>query len=371
MKRKLLSLGLFFVLIMMFSYARNYHECKVKLQYQIDSAFKNRAITWGDTMMEIKGLNHWGRFHSDAYIKKQKTRIISIDDTIEIARKYYYPNEYNEYCKRNAETILVLSNNFDICIADSMFSDLMKILNIDAKTNVELHVKDLSQMFPSGDTMCIDVPVDEILSAQKIDDGFVVGPVGIGICNHALLYGFVDIPASEIISKMNKLDSIQKIIIFFFILYAFVWYVYRKYSPLFFAYKKNVWLVGNTCVDLNKNVVYLWSGDCKPIVGNRVVLIRLLLESAPVYKLVKEDVCQKIWKRNAKDGQALYNVAISEIRTSFVAEDPALELKSTPKEGTELIIDKSKVKKWRWVHFVPILIFASIKKKSAAEMSSK
>lgn len=371
MKRKWVFLGLFFVLIMMFSYCINYHVCRKYLQTKVDLAFQEEVLAWGDTIFEKKGFPQWGRYHSNAYNNKKRTRIAFNNDTIEIARRYYYPEDYNEYCRICSETSLLLTDNYDIGIADSLFEGLIKRLDIDAEVGVELHVKDLCQMFPSGDTMCIDVPVAKILSEQNINDGFVVGPVGIGICNHALLYGFVDIPTSEIISKMNKLDSIQKIIIFLFILYVFVWYVYLKYSPLFLAYKKNVWLVGNTCIDLNKNVVYLWSGVCKPIVGNRVVLIKLLLETAPAYKLVKEDVCQKIWKRNAKDGQSLYNVAISEIRTSFVAEDPALELKSAPREGTELIIDKSKVKKWRWAHFVPIIIFASIKKKSATEMSSK
>lgn len=371
MKRKMVFLGLFFVLIMMCSYTINYHVCRENLQNKVDLAFQKEVLGWGDTINQKKGFPHWGRHHSSAYINKKRTRIVFDNETIDVARKYYYPEDYNEYCRTNSETALILTGNFDTSIVDSLFKDLMERLGIDAEVGVELHVKDLRQMFPSGDTMCIDVPVTEILSEQKINGGFVAGPVGIGICNHALLYGFVDIPSSEIISKMNKLGTIQKIIIFLFILYVFVWYVYRKYSPLFFAYKKNVWLVGNTCIDLNRNVVYLWSGVCKPIAGNRVALIKLLLEAAPVYKLVKEDVCQKIWKRNAKDGQALYNVAISEIRTSFVAEDPALELKSAPREGTELIIDKSKVKKWRWVHFVPIIIFASIKKKSTTEMSSK
>lgn len=371
MKRKILSLGLFFVLVMLFSYSINFHVCKKSLQSNVDFAFHTEVYGWGDSITKLKSLPYSRRYHSNAYVNKKRTRIIIDGDTIEIPRRYYYPVDYSEYCRRNIETALILTDNFDTNIVDSLFDGVMRRLNIKAKVAVELHVKDLRQMFPASDTMCIDVPVTEILSKQKINGGFVAGPVGIGICNHALLYGIVDIPSSEIISKMNKLGTIQKIIISLFILYVFVWYVYRKYSPLFFAYKKNVWLVGNTCIDLNRNVVYLWSGVCKPIAGNRVLLIKLLLETAPVYKLVKEDVCQKIWKRNAKDGQALYNVAISEIRTSFVAEDPALELKSTPREGTELIIYKSKVKKWRWVHFVPILIFASIKKKSAVEIPSK
>ena len=364
MKRKFAFWGLFLVLIMIFSYSINYHACKKSLQYKVALAFQKEVPNWGDTINKKKGIPHWGRHSSNAYHNKKRTRIVFDNDTIDIARKYYYPEDYNEYCRINSETSLLLIDSYDISIADSLFHGLMRKLDIDGEAAVELHVKDLRKMFPTVDTMCIDIPIDKILSEKKINDGFIVGPVGIGICDHALLYGSVDIPTKEILMKMNKLDGVQKIIILLFILFLFVWYIYIKYSPLYLSYKKNVWVIGNTCIDLNKNVVYLWSGTCKPITGNRVHLIKLLLETAPTYKLIKEDVCQKIWKRNAKDGQALYNVAISEIRTSFIAEDPSLELRSLPKEGTELIIDKSKIKKWRWAHFLPILIFASIKKES-------
>ena len=218
-------------------------------------------------------------------------------------------------------------------------------------------------MFPTENSMVHEVPVSKILSSGDLT-GFVTEPVGVGICNHALLYGCVDIPIKEVLVRLSKFNWLQFLIILTYIFIISIWWWYIKYFSVLMSYMENVRMIGNTCIDFNKNVVYHWSGECKPIIGNRANILKLLLDTVPPYKLSKEEVCQKIWKRNAKDGQALYNVAMSEFRTLFIKGDTSLELKSLPREGTELIIDKSKVKKWRWVHFIPILTFASIKRQT-------
>ena len=66
--------------------------------------------------------------------------------------------------------------------------------------------------------------------------------------------------------------------------------------------------------------------------------------SAPEYRLLKEDICRRIWNRDGKDAQALYNVAMSELRSYLIAEDDSLELKTLTNEGVVLIVDTKKVK---------------------------
>lgn len=77
----------------------------------------------------------------------------------------------------------------------------------------------------------------------------------------------------------------------------------------------------------------------------------MLAEAAPHYRLEKEDICQTLWGRDTKDGQALYNTTVSGLRKLFVADDEALELKTYAKEGVELIIHQSFLKKGRAWHF--------------------
>lgn len=131
---------------------------------------------------------------------------------------------------------------------------------------------------------------------------------------------------------------------------------------LLISYKKDIKILGNTCIDLNKNVVYLYNGECKQVIGNKIILLQMLIDSAPTYKLLKEDVCRKIWNRDSKDGQALYNVAMSELRNLFINADPSLKLKSIPKEGMQLLVNTSLVKKMiRW-HFIGIFIKVALSK---------
>ena len=98
-----------------------------------------------------------------------------------------------------------------------------------------------------------------------------------------------------------------------------------------------------------------------------MALLQMLVESAPAYKLSKEEVCLKIWNRNAKDGQALYNVVMTDMRTLFITEDPSLELKSLPREGMQLLVNESLVKRGRWIHFMRIYMAVNSKRVKVEE----
>ena len=58
----------------------------------------------------------------------------------------------------------------------------------------------------------------------------------------------------------------------------------------------------------------------------------MLLATDSEYRLSKEDICQTLWKRDTKDGQALYNTTVSGLRKLFIADDESIELKTLPKE---------------------------------------
>ena len=72
--------------------------------------------------------------------------------------------------------------------------------------------------------------------------------------------------------------------------------------------------------------------------------------SAPDYRLLKEDICRRIWNHNSKDAQALCNVAMSELRSYLIAEDDSLELKTLTNEGVLLIVDIKR--KFPLLHFI-------------------
>ena len=93
-------------------------------------------------------------------------------------------------------------------------------------------------------------------------------------------------------------------------------------------------------------------GDTVPLTATREALLRMLVEAAPEYMLTKEDICRTIWQRDAKDGQALYNVAVSELRSYLIAPDDALSLETQPKRGIQVTADLTKLHPRRWWHYV-------------------
>ena len=82
------------------------------------------------------------------------------------------------------------------------------------------------------------------------------------------------------------------------------------------------------------------------------LMLRMLIEAAPEYMLTKEDICRTIWQRDVKDGQALYNVAVSELRSYLIVPDDALTLTTLSKRGIQVTIDPTKLHPRRWWHYV-------------------
>ena len=109
-------------------------------------------------------------------------------------------------------------------------------------------------------------------------------------------------------------------------------------------------------------MVYLWSGERRTASGNQLALLNMLQGTAPTYKLSKDTICQSLWGRDAKDGQALYNTTVSGLRKLFVAEDEALELKTLSREGIELLIDKSHLKKARRFHYFIVVALSVVRR---------
>ena len=90
--------------------------------------------------------------------------------------------------------------------------------------------------------------------------------------------------------------------------------------------------------------------------GNKAVLLRMLATAAPEYMLTKEDICRTIWQRDVKDGQALYNVAVSELRSYLIAPDDALTLTTVHKVGIQVTVDHTKLHPHRWWHYAGMAV---------------
>lgn len=347
------------------SYVFNYTKSEDELYLQVDSLLQEHAPKWGEYIMQSKGIPHWGSYNSKAYAKKQKTTIMSADDTIEISKTFFHPESYYEYQMKIKETALIMRDEYDIEIIDSLFKDILRNAGVIAESSVELKIRNLKDMFPCLDSICKNAPFVKSLSTESID-GHVSQPIGVGICDHTLLYGYTKITPSIIISNIDWFGYSQICVIILFAILLILKHYLLKYYSVYSLFKKNVVLIGNTCIDLSSHELFLWNGECKHITGTKMQFLQMLIDAAPTYKLSKDDVCRKIWNRNSKDGQALYNVIMTEMRGLFITDDPSLELKSIPGEGMQLLVNGTMINKRRKMHFLLLYLKHNIKKNQIA-----
>ena len=333
------------VALLALSYVYNFNDSKESIYSCINERFNDEAPFWGDSIQKILGLQRMGRYNYEQ--DKPVTTMYSKDDTIEISTKYFPRENLNFWLSKNLESALLRGGHYSCTITDSLFRAMLLDIGFEAVTATELHIRDLKEMFPTKDSMNINAPVREV-RRNRIVEGFATDTVGVGICDQGILIGKVAISNAVVISNMQWIAWPQIILLVIVgLLFVTVSYVRKN-----IRYIQKLHFIGNSCIDFNNNVIYRRNGDCIPVTGNKVLLLEILAESAPEYRLLKEDVCQRIWKRDGKDGQALYNVAVSDLRKYLINDDDSLELKTLPKEGIQLLVDSEKVKRYNRLYFV-------------------
>lgn len=340
-------------LLLAASYQLNYRDCKEAMQNSINEQFREAVSHWGDSIRDIRKSPYSSRHDGKSYARKTKTTIIyekgpsRVLDTIIISARYYFPPTYTEYIHKNFETALILCDEYETIITDSLFSNLLTDMGIEAEAATELHVKDLKEMFPTADSMNVNAPIREVLIARHVK-GFTTDTVGIGICDQGLMVGKVALERNVIRSGMRWIAWRQALLL----LFMAVFYIVILYVRKAMAYLQGVHLIGNTCIDFNTATLHHWNGDTVTLTATRETLLRMLIEAAPEYMLTKEDICRTIWQRDVKDGQALYNVAVSELRSYLIAPDDALALTTVHKVGIQVTVDHTKLHPHRWWHYV-------------------
>ena len=332
-------------LLLAASYQLNYRDSKEAMQSRINEQFREAVPHWLNTVFNTLQIPQSGFYDRAESVRKTKTAIISTKDTIEISARYFPRTDYEWWLRKGLEGMLIKSDMYDSALTDSLFSDLLADMGIEAEAATELHVKDLKEMFPTEDSMNVNAPIREVLIARHVE-GFATDTVGIGICDQGLMVGKVALERSTIRSGMRWIAWRQALLL----LFMAVLYIVILYMRKTMAYLQGVHLIGNTCIDFNKNMIYSPDGSAAPMTGNKAALLRMLATAAPEYMLTKEQICHDIWQRDVKDGQALYNVAVSELRSYLIVPDDALTLTTVPKVGIQVTVDHTKLHPHRKLH---------------------
>lgn len=351
MKTKYL-LPVLLVLLVALSYMGNYRASERELCERANLLFLQEHAGWGDSLMRIMKIPTWGRYDSEAYRKKKKHTLLSLQDTIVISTRFYHP-EYTKYlrdvytCIQLLETMWGEKDGYELSIVDSLFQCALVREGIEAEVVMALGIRDLGKIFPTEDSMCVDVPIEYCEVSRELADGVPLDTVNIGICNQGELSAAIRLQPSVVRAHMSLFGWNQVFAIVVFLFVGMLVYLFEKIRSVV----RSMVIIGNTAIDLERGVVCLWDGECRSINTNQLVLLKMLIAATPAYKLRKEEICQTLWGRNAKDGQALYNTTVSSLRKLFVADDESLELKTLSKEGIELIVSPSLLKKRQMLHF--------------------
>lgn len=333
-------------LLLAASYQLNYRDSKVAVQDRINEQFREAVPHWLNTIFNTLQIPQSGFYDRSESVRKTKTAIISTKDTIEISVRYFPRTDYEWWQRKNLESMLIKIDMYDSALTDSLFNNLLADMGIEAEAATELHVKNLKEMFPTADSMNAAAPIREVLTARHVE-GFATDTVGIGICDQGLMVGKVALERHTVLDHMHWVSRWQIALI----LLLAAGYAVAAYCQKTVARLCNMKIIGNTCIDLDANVIRYWDGTTQPLTPTKSALLSMLADAAPDYRLLKEDICHAIWQRSAKDGQALYHVAVSELRTYLVAPDDALTLNTLPREGIQLIIDPERLHPHRRLHY--------------------
>ena len=333
------------VILLSVSYIYNYNDSKERIYCRINEQFKEDASHWGDSIQEILGMKRSGTYSYD--MEKPTTTMFSKEDTIEISVRYFPRNNLKYWLSKNNETALLSSRHYSHAVTDSLFERMLTRIGIEAESATELYIKSLKEMFPTKDSMNINAPIRET-RRNRLVEGFTTDTVGIGICDQGQLIGKVSIENSIIVEKMDWIAWYQVVLLVILgVVYVVIVYINKKSN-----YLHNLHFIGNTCIDFNKNIIYYPDGKAYLITGIKTTLLKLLANAAPEYLLFKEDICRKIWNRNGKDGQALYNVAVSELRSYLIANDSSLTLTTLPKKGIQVSVDKKQARRLQKLKYI-------------------
>ena len=333
-------------LLLAASYQLNYSDSKVEVYELINECFREEVPHWLNSISNILQIPQGGLYDRLESVRRTKTTIFSAKDTVEISVRYFPRTDYEWWLRKNLESLLIRGNLYDSTLADSLFDNLLTSLGIEAEVATELHVKDLKEMFPTADSMNVNAPIREVLAAKHVE-GFVTDTVGIGICDQGLMVGKVAVSRHTVLGHMRWVSRWQIALILLLVAgYAVAAYCLKTVARL-----RSMKIIGNTCIDLDANVIRYWDGTTQPLTPTKSALLSMLADAAPDYRLLKEDICRTIWQRDAKDGQALYNVAVSELRSYLIAPDDALTLTTVHKVGIQVTVDHTKLRPHRKLHY--------------------
>ena len=316
---------------------KNYQATRAEIRYEINESFSQLAPYWPDSMKRIKNEFRCSRFNSEHYNKRNVKRFVWADGEVNISPKLCHPELMEDYFLLKNATGLMNVEKYDLQIVDSLWNGVLHRADHRVTATVTLDAKDLREMFPTKDSLVTEgVTVKHYESRPHPTNSYwTTDSVAIGVCNHGILVGRVDIPASYVASTMPWWTYEHTLLV-----------ILMGVATLFLLWQNLVWnfkrsgkrWLGCSMLDAKSGVIIsLESGKtCKLSKNNLEFLLKIL--DSPQHELSKRDICDLFWpKRELKECSSVYNTFTSRLRAELAIIDHTIEVNTLPDGGIRIV----------------------------------
>ena len=316
---------------------KNYQATRTEIRNEINESFCQLAPSWADSIYRKTNKYIRGSFNTKHYKKRNVKRFVWKDGDVSISPILFHPEHLDDCLTITNSTDLMNVEKYDLQIVDSLWNGVLHRADHRVTATVTLDAKDLREMFPTKDSLVTEgVTVKHYESRPHPTNSYwTTDSVAIGVCNHGILVGRVDIPASYVASTMPWWTYEHTLLV-----------ILMGVATLFLLWQNLVWnfkrsgkrWLGCSMLDAKSGVIIsLESGKtCKLSKNNLEFLLKIL--DSPQHELSKRDICDLFWpKRELKECSSVYNTFISRLRAELVTIDHTIEVNTLPDGGIRIV----------------------------------
>ena len=316
---------------------KNYRATRSEIRNDINVSFRKLAPFWPDSINRIKDIFRCGSYNTDYYKKRNPKRFVWAEGDVTISPNFCHPQRMEDYFRVKDATALMNTEDYDLHIVDSLWNGVLHRAGHPVAATVTLDAKDLREMFPTPDTLVTEgITVKHYESRPHPTASYwETDSVAIGICNHGILVGRVNISMGYVASAMSWWTYEHTLLVALMVL-ATLYFLWQNFVENFKRADK-LWM-GCSVLDAKTGVIIsLESGKTGKLSKNNLEFLLKILKS-PQRELAKQAICDLFWpKRELKECTSVYNTFVSRLRSELATIDHTLEVRTLPDGGIGIV----------------------------------
>jgi len=316
---------------------KNYRATRTEIRNEINMSFCQLAPYWPDSIFRITDEPMCGSFDTEHYKKRNVKRFVWAEGDVSVSPNFFHPERLDDCITITNSSDLMSIEKYNLQIVDSLWNGVLHRAGHRVTATVTLDAKDLREMFPTPDTLVTEgITVKHYESRPHPTASYwETDSVAIGICNHGILVGRVDLPMGYVASAMSWWTYEHTLLVALMVL-ATLYFLWQNFVKNFKRADK-LWM-GCSVLDAKTGVIIsLESGKTGKLSKNNLEFLLKILKS-PQRELAKQAICDLFWpKRELKECTSVYNTFVSRLRSELATIDHTLEVRTLPDGGIGIV----------------------------------